>query len=227
MDALISLRKLVMTQGENFRLTVDSLDFQKRQIYVLTGKNGAGKTTFLRTLALLHASHSGMLLYAGQPVPVDGRGALTYRRKVTLVDQSPFLLRGSVARNLAFGLQVRGIRGPEQAQRIQSALERVGLDGFARRKADELSGGEVKRVALARALVLQPEVLLLDEPTANIDRDSLATIENLIGKLAGQGISVIMSTHDFSQPERLSDKVLLLENGGLLEQTTGVRHQPG
>jgi len=212
MRALISLRQVVMTQGENFRLSIGALDFQACSISALTGSNGTGKSTLLKTLALLHTLQQGTISYAGFPVLAGGRTALQYRRRVTLVDQSPFLFQGSVSENLAFGLKFRGVTGKLQSLKIESALCKVGLSGFGKRKSRELSGGEVQRVALARALVLEPKVLLLDEPTSNIDKASLALIETLISDLPLQGITVIMSTHDLAQPERLAGRVVSLEN---------------
>ncbi len=137
---------------------------------------------------------------------------------LTLLEQSPYLLEGSVYDNLAYGLKLRGVRGTEQKKRIRLTLEMVGLDGFERRKTRKLSGGEIQRVALARALVLKPEILLLDEPTSNIDSKSLQAFEELIRSLPGYGITVVFSTHDLSQPERLGGEMLRIEDGCLLDE---------
>lgn len=215
MDPVISIKDLLVRQGETFSLSIDSLELQPHRIYALTGPNGAGKSTLLRTMALLILPQKGTVTVAG-----SGAGSLAkQRQKVTLVEQSPYLLEGTVYDNLAFGLRLRGICGKEQRERIKTTLDMVGIGGFERRKTRKLSGGEMQRVALARALVLEPEVLLLDEPTANIDSTSLQAFEALLGTLPDYGITVVFSTHDSSQPKRLGDHILRLENGRLLDKT--------
>jgi tungstate transport system ATP-binding protein len=143
---------VIVSQGDNFSLTIEHLELLPQRIYALTGPNGAGKSTLLRAMALLHSPQQGTVSFPGAKT----NSPTQQRQQVTLVEQSPYMLSGTVADNLAFGLKLRGIRGKEQQQRIQSALEMVGLAGFGQRKADMLSGGEMQRVALARALVLQP-----------------------------------------------------------------------
>lgn len=217
MAGLISLKNIVVTYGSDFSLSVENFDFQAQSIYILTGPNGAGKSTLLRSLAMLTLPQSGELHFAGNCIWPSHQSLIQYRRKVTLVEQSPYLLDGTVSRNLTFGLKMRGIRKVELGPRIEAALALVGLEGFELRKSGELSDGEIKRVALARALVLKPEVLLLDEPGSNIDNKSLAAIEDLICNLPDQGVTVIMSSHDFSQADRLGGEMIRIENGRLLD----------
>ncbi len=213
MEPVIRLKDVLICQGGSFRLTIEHLELQPQRIYALTGPNGAGKSTLLRALALLVMPAQGVISYAN----VGTDNLTQQRQKVTLVEQSPYLLQGNVADNLSFGLKLRGINGKEQQQRIASVLEIVGLSGFEQRKANQLSGGEIQRVALARALVLQPEVLLLDEPTSNIDSKSLRDFETLLGDLPSYGVTVVFSTHDVSQPRRVGGEILRIENGRLLE----------
>jgi tungstate transport system ATP-binding protein len=211
MPSVISLNNIRVTQGENFSLTVENLDLKPGLIYALTGPNGAGKSTLLRVMALLLTPQSGAIRFAG-----NGSGNLTLQRqKVTLVEQSPYLFKGSVTDNLCYGLKLRGVDSKERSKRIKSTLENVGLEGFEQRLAKELSSGEVQRVALARALVLKPELLLLDEPTANIDSNSLQAYEDLLSGLPEYGVTVVFSTHDPSQSRRLGEEVLRIENGHL------------
>ena len=218
MEPVVSVKDLLINQGDNFSLSIKRLDLQPRRIYALTGPNGAGKSTLLRAMALLILPQQGTVTFANA-----GSGNLTQQRqKVSLVEQSPYLLDGNVYDNLAFGIRLRGVRGNEQKKRIKLALEMVGLDGFERRKTRKLSGGEIQRVALARAIVLEPEVLLLDEPTSNIDSTSLQAFERLIRCLPSQGITVVFSTHDLSQPERLGDQMIRIENGRLIEEPLNI-----
>ena len=212
MQPVITLRNIQVTQGDNFKLSVESLALQPRRIYALTGANGAGKSTLLRVMALLISPQTGSIEFAGSG-PHD---LFRQRQRVTLVEQSPYLFKGSVTDNLSYGLKLRGIDGEERSMRIEATLAIVGLEGFEQRQARELSGGEIQRVALARALVLKPELLLLDEPTANIDSNSLEAYESLLKGLPGYGVTVVFSTHDPSQSRRLGEEVLRLENGHLI-----------
>jgi tungstate transport system ATP-binding protein len=212
MQPVISLANILVTRGENFRLSVDNLALQSRRIYALTGPNGAGKSTLLRVMALLIPPLSGTIEFAGS----NRFNLARQRQKVTLVEQSPYLFTGSVTDNLSYGLKLRGIDGNERRARIETTLAIVGLDSFQQRQAQELSGGEIQRVALARALVLKPELLLLDEPTANIDSNSLQAYEALLKELPEYGVTVVFSTHDPSQSRRLGEEVLRIENGHLI-----------
>jgi tungstate transport system ATP-binding protein len=138
------------------------------------------------------------------------------RQQITLVEQSPFLFDTTVNENLTFGLRLREVRGDMQRHRIARALQAVGLEGFESRRANTLSGGETRRVALARALVLKPRVLLLDEPTAGLDRESQPLFESCLAALPATGVSIIISTHDVDQSRRLQGQVLHLEAGRLV-----------
>ncbi|MBW2510455.1 MAG: ABC transporter ATP-binding protein [Deltaproteobacteria bacterium] len=199
MQPVISLKDIRVTLGQNFSLSVESLVLEPHRIYALTGPNGAGKSTLLRVMALLLSPQAGTIEFAEG----DSRDLARQRQRVTLVEQTPYLFEGSVTDNLNFGLKLRGINSKERSERIRATLAIVGLEGFEHRRAKELSGGEVQRVALARALVLKPELLLLDEPTANIDSNSLQAYEALLSGLPEYGVTVVFSTHDPSQSKRL------------------------
>lgn len=210
MYRLHSVRKCY---GSNVALDIEELAIAAGRLYTLTGPNGAGKSTLLDILAFLTSPTSGEIFYAGMRVGRD-RGSLErLRRKVTLLHQSPYLFGGTVYANVAFGLKARGIREEEQRRIVEEALDWVGLRGFRERMAKELSGGETQRVAMARALVLKPEVLLLDEPLANIDRETAGLLETVIASLPAQGTTVVMTTHDPAHPGRLNGESILLEGG--------------
>ncbi|MDA3902683.1 MAG: ABC transporter ATP-binding protein [Desulfuromusa sp.] len=217
MEPIYRLKNIECRLGENFSLKVHQLEIDKHEIHVVSGPNGAGKSTLLRVLALLLKPQQGSFFYSGQPIDPSASNHLSLRRKMTLVEQFPYLIQGDVFSNLAFGLKNRRISRAEQVHRITETLSIVGLDDFSQRSIKELSGGEVQRVALARALVLQPEVLLLDEPTANIDHDSLAGFEQILHSLVKNGMTVIMSTHDPAQAVRLGRNMVRVEGGKVLE----------
>ena len=209
------LRDLEKRYNGQLVLDLPHLELLASRIYCLAGANGAGKSTLLQILALLLPPSRGELFLAGEPVLWNGRALARQRAAVTLVHQSPYLFDRPVYQNVAFGLKVRGVRGAEQHRRVEAALAAVGLEGFAGRRARELSGGEAQRVALARALVLEPRVLLLDEPTANIDRAQIAVVEKLVASLPGRGTLVVVATHDPGQAARLGGEVLKLRDGRL------------
>jgi len=215
MTPVLSIQDLVLCHDKGFRLSIDQLDLRPGQIYALTGPNGSGKSTLLRIMALLSLPQQGRVCFGG----AEPANHTEQRQKVTLVEQSPYLFQGTVAENLFYGLRLRRIEKEEQHRRIKLMLSIVGLEGFEQRLAKELSGGEIQRVALARALVFKPDLLLLDEPTANIDSNSLQAFEALLSKLPRYGVTVVFSTHDLSQSARLGTELLQIENGRLINRT--------
>ena len=208
---LFSIRGLRARFDGRTVLSVDSLAFEEGEVTVLVGENGSGKTTLLRLLNGLIAPAEGGVEFRGNPVAGDGLAAV--RRESVLVHQSPLLFRGTVGLNVGYGPRIRGMRRAEAAARGSAALRRVGLPGFERRRASALSGGEEQRVALARALALSPRVLLLDEPTSNVDEQSRREIEAIIRDVSASGTTVIMSTHNMQLAYRLCDRLLRLDAG--------------
>jgi tungstate transport system ATP-binding protein len=210
MYRLKSIRKCY---GPKVVLEIEDLTIAEGRLHTLIGANGAGKSTLLSLLAFLSPPTAGEIFYAGKRIDWSRGSVEEQRRKVTLLHQSPYLFGGTVHANVAFGLKARGIRGEEQRRIVEETLAIVGLPGFRERKARELSGGEAQRVAMARALALKPEVLLLDEPLANIDRETAGWLETVIASLPAQGTTVVMTTHDPGHPERLAGESIFLEGG--------------
>jgi tungstate transport system ATP-binding protein len=216
MKILYRLDSIRKCYGSHVVLDIEDLTIVDRRLYTLIGANGAGKSTLLNILAFLSPSTSGEISYAGKRIDWN-RGPLEeHRRKVTLLHQSPYLFEGTVHANVAFGLKARGIPREERQLTVEKALDIVGLRGFGDRKARELSGGETQRVAMARALALKPEVLLLDEPLANIDRETTGLLETVIASLPAQGTTVVMTTHNPDQPGRLNGDSIVLEGGRIV-----------
>ncbi|MBI1921988.1 MAG: ATP-binding cassette domain-containing protein [Geobacter sp.] len=215
METLYRLSNIRKSYGQRTVLAINELVLRPGTLYTLTGANGSGKSTLLSILAFLSPPASGELFFGGAPVRWNNAALLPLRRAVTLLHQSPYLFNGSVFSNVAYGLKLRAIRGDEQHRRVEEALMMVGLAGFEHRRARELSGGEAQRVAMARALALGPRVLLLDEPFANVDRDTSALLEELVVSLPGRGTTVIMTTHDPEHPDRLGGELIHLVAGEL------------
>ncbi len=179
----------------------------------IVGPNGSGKTTLMKLLSFLESPTEGKIAFKGQTVEKGKQISRDIRRRVSLVMQDHYLFAGTVSYNIAYGLRVRRSPRPALDEATRVSLEAVGLVGFEKRKAQTLSGGESKRVAIARAIALRPEVLLLDEPTANIDKRSSELIEQVIVGFKNEGRTVVMTTHDFSQAYRLGDSMLSLFAG--------------
>ncbi len=200
-------------------LNLKHLEIRHRKIYGLIGPNGAGKTTLLNLLAFLDRPTTGRLRFQGRDVGYTKQQLLELRRRVVLVDQYPILFTGSVWKNVEFGLKVRRISKKKRSPRIEQALELVGMEEFRQAEAHRLSGGETKRVALARALAIQPEVLLCDEPTANVDEENQEIILKLLQRInSEQQTSIILATHYLAHSRRLADYTLRLEHGTISSQ---------
>jgi tungstate transport system ATP-binding protein len=194
-------------------LDIEQLTISRGETFAIVGPSGAGKSTLLRLLNFLEAPTAGVILFDGQPVPPDP--PLTLLRRVTTVFQRPILLNRSVRDNVAFGLRLRGL---SLDGRVDETLDRVGLMPFAHQPAQKLSGGELQRAALARALVLDPEVLLLDEPTANLDPYNVGLIESIVREQNRErGTTVVLVTHNVFQTRRLAIRVGLLLEGKVVE----------
>src|SRR5213596_718935 len=185
----------------------------------IVGPNGSGKSTLLRLLALLERPSEGEVrldgvVVAGAKAPRGG-GAVP-RRRITLVEQRPVLLRGTVRENLAFGLQVRAMRRTEVNRKVDSVAGRLGITPLLHRRRHELSDGEVQRVAVARALALEPDVLLLDEPASSADRAAAQTLYRALAEeRARRPLAVCLASHQLEDAYRWADDVRALAEGRL------------
>ena len=227
-DAIYRLHEVNKVYEQRCVLDVDTLEVYHGEVLALVGPSGAGKSTLLRLLNFLEPPSSGSIDFhtpsqglqhgvqrettfdATHPVPLD------LRRRVTTVFQRPILLNRSVYANVRYGLRLRGAH--DSTRQVDDALEQVGLSGLARQRARTLSGGEAQRVSLARAMVLQPDVLLLDEPTANLDPYNVGLIEEIVRSLNDRrGTTIVLVTHNVFQARRLAHRVGLLLEGRIVE----------
>jgi tungstate transport system ATP-binding protein len=215
-DAIYQLRNVTKEYDGDCVLNVRELDIYRGEIFALVGPSGVGKSTLLRLMNFLEPPTTGSIRFLDATFSGQQEVPLALRRRVTTVFQRSVLLNRSVAANVAFGLWLRGQRQPEKV--IEDALTQVGLAALARREARTLSGGELQRVALARAMVLQPDVLLLDEPTANLDPYNVGLIEDIARAINQQsGTTLVMVTHNIFQAKRLAHRVGFLLNCELVE----------
>lgn len=219
-EKLFEIISLVKKFKQKEVLHIDRLSLEPGKIYGIMGPSGAGKSTLLRILNLLCPPTEGKIffrnrdLYALQP-----KEKLTMQRQMAMVFQKPVLFNTTVRENVAYGLKIRGAKPGEIKKKVDMALDWVGLNHLAERNALSLSGGESQRVALARAIVLDIDVLLLDEPTANLDPGNITIIEELIKRLHRERkLTVIMVTHNIFQAQRIAREVIFFHDGQLVEK---------
>jgi tungstate transport system ATP-binding protein len=215
MNAIIELDSVTKLYGEITALNNISLKIPRSQIFTVIGPNGSGKTTLLKILALLEKPTKGTVTFNGELVKAENTDKL--RLNSTLVFQKTALFDTTVAKNVAYGLKLRGNSKKDIDEKIRTALKIVRLEGYEKRRAKKLSGGEQQRVSLARAISLGTELLLLDEPTANLDQKNVSIIEAAIAQiLQGKNTTIVLATHNMLQMKTLSENVALLVNGELV-----------
>ena len=201
---------LTVRFGDSTVLHRASFELAQGARIAVLGPNGAGKSVLLRTLHGLIEPTAGEITWGG---------SAARPREQAMVFQRPVVLRRSALANIVYGLKVAGVSPRERMLRARDVLEAVGLMDVADRPARVLSGGEQQRLALARAWALGPEVLFLDEPTANLDPGSTRDIEAIVGQIHATGTKIIMTTHNLGQAKRLGDEILFLDGGRLVERS--------
>lgn len=215
---LYRLENIRAGYGGACALRVESLEIPAGGVIGLYGHNGSGKSTLLRVLGFLLEPQAGRMEFEGREVNAGmRRNGHLLRRRAVLLGQDTCLLKRSVGANVAYGLKLRGLPAPDEA--VFAALERVGLrpEIFARRPWRQLSGGEARRVALAARLILDPKALLLDEPTAGLDRASTGHVQQaVLAASRDHGAAVVISSHDLPWLRDSADVVLTLEDGRII-----------
>ena len=215
---LLELCGLRKSFGERILLDIDRLAIEQGGAYVLVGANGCGKTTLMRIIAGLEPAQRGSMEFRGE------RSTLPWypehlRREIVYVHQHPYLFHTSLRHNLEYGLKCRALAPDERARRVEEALEWAGLRDRAATPPARLSGGEKQRAALARARALAPELLLLDEPTSNLDREGRAQTLALLAQLRDGRRTVIVACHDQEVISLVGYARLRLEDGGIALQS--------
>ena len=216
--ALLEIIGLSQRYGNIEVLSDINLEIARGECFALIGPSGAGKTSLLRLIDLLALPAAGRLRFDGQDYPTRRRARLELRRRMAFVLQKPAVFDMSVYENIAGGLKWRGVKRQEIEKRVEPLLELVRLTGLRDRNARTLSGGEAQRVAIARALAVEPELLLLDEPTANLDRTATLKFEELIRDIYHRyQTTILIATHDLAQGRRLANRVGVLVGGRLVQ----------
>jgi tungstate transport system ATP-binding protein len=215
-ETLLTLRDILVRYGDSIALRVPALDLWPGEVLAIIGPNGAGKSTLLRVMGLLQRPSSGTVLFHGANV-LEGN-ALQARRRIATVFQEPLLLNATVQENATLGLTVRGVAGREIQQRVGPWLERLGIGHLSARPARTLSGGEAQRTSLARALVLEPEILLLDEPFAALDPTTREPLLRDFQRIVNdRKITTVFITHDRSEAFALGGRAGVLKDGRILQ----------
>jgi tungstate transport system ATP-binding protein len=219
MTSYLEVEGLSKRYGDFWALRSIDLQVKKGEVFGIIGPSGVGKTTFLRLIATIEKPSSGKIRFDGIELSgLSEKDALLMRRRMGIVFQNPIVFKRSVFENVAYGLRMRGVGKMSISKKVKAALQLVGLSEFEKRKVTTLSGGEVQRLALTRTTVVEPELLLLDEATANLDPANVALIEHAISEIVkNEGTTVIIATHNMFQAERLADRVGFFLNGELVE----------
>ena len=212
---LYRLEGVYRSFGDRHALDAVDLSMEEGEALGVVGESGAGKTTLLRLLAGLDVPTGGSFRWRERSV--DTKIAAELRKEATMIFQYPLFIRGSVHDNVAYGLRLRGTPEAETSRRVSDTLAKVRLPDFEARDARKISGGEQQRVSLARALVLDPKVLVLDEPTANLDSENASIVSDIIAGEADTR-SVVVASHDLARVGRLAGRVIQLEAGRIVSE---------
>ena len=188
-----------------------NLHICERETIGLIGPTGCGKTSLLRMMNMLDKPSSGKILYKGEDV-YKSKNSLEMRRNIAMVFQKPIVFKGTVSDNIIYGLKVRNMEKEVSSEDISNILEKVGLGGYNNQKASTLSGGEIQRVAFARALIIKPKILLLDEPTANLDPGTTEKIGKLIQDIReNEDTAIVIATHNLILGQKLCDEIAIID----------------
>ncbi|NIS59157.1 MAG: ATP-binding cassette domain-containing protein [Proteobacteria bacterium] len=216
----LELRNVTHYYHGRMVLDMPHLSIQRGKIYGVVGPNGSGKTTLVCIMNLLLRPTTGQLFFEGKPIQRDEISRLEIQRSMAMTLQTPYLFNTTVEGNIAYGLRARGIPRRNWAAIIEGALQQVGLGGMAERRSRELSGGEIQLVAIARALAIDPQILFLDEPAANVDVRHINQLEEIIRAInRDRGTTIVLTTHDLSQAYRFAHHVFPVFEGRLVPST--------
>lgn len=212
-ETVLSVTSLYVVKGRREILNITDLSVTRGEFLAVIGPNGAGKSTLLQAMAFLEPDARGDIVFHGRTVKSDSE-LLGARRRMAMVFQDPLLLSGTVWDNVTIGLKLRKVPRSERAERVCSWLDRLHVSHLAKRDVRTLSGGEARRVSLARAMVMEPDVVFLDEPFTYLDTPTRAAlISELKDILVETGTTTLMVTHDFNDIQYLADRMIVMADG--------------
>lgn len=220
---MLEVRDLKYSYNKDYQaLKGVSLKIERGQMVALLGKNGAGKSTLFLNLNGIYEPDEGKVFIDGEELKYDKKSLLKFRQKVGIVFQNPDdqIFAPTVEEDVAFGPLNLGLPMEEVQDRVEEALERVGMSGFEKKAPHHLSGGQKKRVAIAGILAMKPEIMVLDEPTAGLDPQGVTDLSILLNELNEEGITIVISTHEVDLVPNYANKVFVLVDGLLIGEGT-------
>ena len=218
MKHIVEIKGLKKEYDGKTVLHIDDLKLENEKINVIIGPSGAGKSTMLQILNGIESPSEGVVIFDGEEIKKGRKVALATRRKMSMVFQKPVLFNSTVYENVACPLKLRKVPPKLINESVNDILRLVGLSDKARQRALTLSGGEAQRIAVARSIVTQPKVLLMDEPTANLDPANVELIEKVIEfTTTAYKSTVVIVTHNMYQAKRLGENIIFLLNGKVVE----------
>lgn len=206
--------------GETYSLKGLSLTIQRGKKIVIMGANGSGKSTFFLCCNGIHRPDQGTLFYNGTPVAYDKKGLLNLRKQVGIVFQEPDnqLFSASVYQEISFGIRNLGVSKEQAKKEVEEVIERLEITPFRHKPAHALSGGQKKQVSIADILVMHPEIMILDEPTASLDPKHTKMVNRIVEQLANEGMTILLATHNVDYALEWADEVILFHEGKVLMQ---------
>jgi len=211
---IIKARNIIKYYDRKQVLDIEEFRLYEGKFNLLLGPNGSGKTTLLNILSLLDENYQGRVFYKGQSI--KKKEYLEQRRKFAVIWQNPYLYKGTIAFNIGLPLRLRNMPREEIKERVEGIARELAIENLLDRRSNELSGGELQKVSIARAIISEPEVLFVDEPTNNLDEESKVFYNTLFERMVESKMTLMVITHDLEQVEHLVDYVTVLKGGKIV-----------
>lgn len=215
---ILEAKEITKYYGKEKILDIQSLKLYESSFNLLLGSNGSGKTTLLKILSLVDKDYKGQLIYQGKILNNQESELLLLRRKFSVIWQNPYLYNGSVMRNIGLPLTLRNMGEGQISEKIMNLAEKLEITHLLKKDSKKLSGGERQKVSIARALITEPEILFIDEPTTNLDYESNQFYNGLFSGLVNEGMTILLITHDLYQIEKLADYTTVLKKGKVVKR---------
>jgi len=217
-NVILEARNIVKYYGEQKVLDIENFTLYKGAFNFLIGPNGSGKTTFLQILSLVDKDYRGELYYKGEAIDYQRDNLLKSRRKFSVIWQNPYLYKGSVSYNIGLPLRLRGVNKKSIHHKVKQMAEKLAITELLSKRHDQISGGEKQKVSIARALITEPEIIFVDEPTNSLDKESISFFNQHFSELVTDEMTVLLITHDLTQVKRLANHINSLDKGKLIYQ---------
>ncbi|SJZ88483.1 ABC transporter ATP-binding protein [Selenihalanaerobacter shriftii] len=212
-ETVLEAERITKHYGDEQVLDLDHFKLYENAFNLLLGSNGSGKTTLLRILSLIDKEYEGQLRYRGEVINKQESELLKLRRRFSVIWQEPYLYNGTIAENIGLPLKLRKVAQNEINNRVNKLASNLKISHLLKKDSKEISGGEKQKVSIARALIVEPEILFIDEPTTHLDYKSNQFFNELFTELVAEGMTILLITHDLYQIKYLADYITLMESG--------------